>query len=214
MIADFVLLAIFAACVAMMWTQGAWGNILALINVLFAAMVATNYFEPLAGWLEKFLPTYTYLLDFLALWLLFALTAGTFKLMTDFVSRERVRFKMPVEIGTRIIAAIWAAWVIVSFTAMSLHTAPLPVNSFVNSFDKPPKQYLFFGLAPDRQWLGFMQSRSQGALAAGGTTDSPFPEDQGKRVFDPLGEFVVKYRTRRLNLEAEQEFRVIRSATP
>ena len=42
-------LVIFFVCVAMMWNEGLWSNAITLVNVVVAAMIATNYFEPLAA---------------------------------------------------------------------------------------------------------------------------------------------------------------------
>jgi hypothetical protein len=48
-------------------------------------------------------------------------------------------------------------------------------------------------------WLGFFQSRSQGALSKSSATP-----------FDPQGEFIFKYATRRDNFSREMEMRVKR----
>ena len=68
---SIILFAIFVCCIATLWTEGMWGNAIRLINVVTAALLATNYFEPLANWLQGFstkFSTFTYLWDFLALW--------------------------------------------------------------------------------------------------------------------------------------------------
>ncbi len=197
-----VLLVVFFVCVAMMWNEGMWSNALTLVNVIFAAMVATNYFEPLADWLESQLSSYTYLFDYLSMWLLFALSVGIFRAATDAISKYRVRFRMPVEHTGRVLFAAMTGWVLVCFTCTTLHTAPLARTSFRGSFQATPKSNNFLGFAPDRLWLGFMQSRSQGALSqADQSTRSPYPADQGKRVFDPRSEFILKYAARRQKLQ-------------
>ena len=40
----------------MLFGQGIWGNVLTLINVILAALLATTMFEPLADWLESQMP--------------------------------------------------------------------------------------------------------------------------------------------------------------
>ena len=60
-----VLLLIFLIVVGLLWLQGLWSNAITLINTTLAAMVALNYFEPVANLLDKQFPSYTYLWDFL-----------------------------------------------------------------------------------------------------------------------------------------------------
>ena len=47
-----LMLVILFAAVATLYTEGMWSNAVRLINVVMAALLATNYFEPLADWLE------------------------------------------------------------------------------------------------------------------------------------------------------------------
>jgi hypothetical protein len=196
---------IFFVCVAMMWNEGMWSNSITFVNVVFAAMLATNYYEPVADWIEGEAPSYTYMWDFLSVWLLFVFGYTILRLVTDRTSLVRVRFKMPVEHTGRILFAALTSWVFICFACMTLHMAPLARTAFRGSFQsQPDSKNLNLGLislAPDRVWLGFMQSRSQGALSTpDDTATSSYPQDEGKRVFDPRGEFIFKYGTRRDNL--------------
>jgi hypothetical protein len=208
MLLGLFLLGIFVGCVAMLWNEGMWSNAITLVNVTFAALIATNYFEPLAARLDKASPEYTYLWDFLMLWGVFALVYGVMRAVTDTISRYRVRFKMPVEHTGRVLFAVWAAWIMVGFTTMSLHLAPLSANPFGGSFAKRPTSGNFLGMAPDRQWLAFVQKSSRGVLSRSHRQGEfpgyhPHPDDleKGRRVFDPQGDLVVKYRNRRANFD-------------
>jgi hypothetical protein len=87
---------------------------------------------------------------------------------------------------------------------MSLHVAPLPAHPFGGGFQKTPTSGNFFGMAPDRQLMAFVQKCSRGALSRGDTGKErkgyhPLPEDKqsGCRVFDPRSDLVFKYRNRR-----------------
>ncbi len=204
MLLGLFLLAIFIGCVAMLWNEGMWSNAITLVNVTLAGLIATNYFEPLAARLDRMSPQYTYLWDFFMLWGVFALVYGVMRAVTDSISRHRVRFKMPVEHTGRVIFAIWAAWIMVGLTTMSLHLAPLGPNHFGGAFAKKPTSGNFLGMAPDRQWMAFVQKSSRGALSRSHRQGAqagyhPHPDDQqkGRRVFDPQGDLVVKYRHRR-----------------
>jgi hypothetical protein len=174
-----------------------WSNAIRLINVVTAALLATNFFEPLARWLDKWQPKYTYLWDFLALWGLFALLMIVFRLVTDNVSRVKVRFLKTVDQIGSTVFAVWIGWVIVCFTMMTLHTAPLARAFFFNNFRA--EERMFLGLAPDRQWLGFVQKMSLGAFCRSATAEE---WEQEKYVFDPNADFMPKYSVRRANLEA------------
>jgi hypothetical protein len=190
---------IFIVCLAMLWNEGMWSNALTLVNTVLAALVATNYFELVADFLDKQQPTYTYVWDFLSLWGLFALTYALLRAFTDTISRHRVRFKMPVEQAGRLSFAAATGWVMICFTLMTLHTAPLAQTAFRGSFQPQPMSNDFLGMAPDRMWLGFVQSRSRGALSL-----------SNPNVFDPSGEFILKYGSRRDNFSKQPELRVQR----
>ena len=208
MVLNGVLLLMFAIAFAMLFGQGIWANAITLVNVLLAALLATTTFEPLATWLDGQLPTYTYIVDFMALWGLFAVYFIVLRAATDFLSNNQVRFKQVVDLAGGSVLALWIAWVLVSFTTMSLHTAPLARHAFRGDFQPKPESRMLFGLAPDQQWLGFTQKVSAGSLST-----SP-PEgtvgENGAHVFDPEGKFIFNYSERRGRFEEELENRVFR----
>ena len=204
MVLTILLLGIMFVCVGMLWNEGFWSNTITLINVVFAALIATNYFEPGAELLEKHVleETFTYLCDFLAIWTIFFVVFTVLRAFTDTISKVRVRFRMPVEHVGRVVMAVWVGWVMVCFICMTLHLAPLARNSFGGAFAKTPDSACFLGMAPDRLWLGFVQSRSRGALSHGVSRgNSPYKIDAGKRVFDPESLFILRYGQRRADLE-------------
>ncbi|MHB0956506.1 MAG: hypothetical protein ACYC0X_10130 [Pirellulaceae bacterium] len=206
-----ILFVIFAICVAALWFQGLWSNAITLINMLLAMMLAFNYFEPLSVLLEGFEPSFTYLWDFLALWGLFALSFGLLRLVTDLLSRKRVVFDFWVETVGRSLLALWIAWLFIGFICATMHTAPLGPHPL--GFQPTPTSGNFLGLAPGRQWLAFMQSRSRGALSRSESNPdhlSPLERDKNLnvRMFDPESKFILKYYQRRLQFEAEPEYRV------
>jgi hypothetical protein len=210
MFLTLLLLAIFIACVGFLFTEGMWGNALRLINVVTAALLATNFFEPVAAWMEglgDWFASLTYVWDFLALWGLFGIFVVLFSLATDMLSKVRVRFLTIVNrIGSAFFAA-WIGWVMICFTMMTLHTAPLARAPFGGGFQ--PEKRMFFGLAPDRLWLVFVQNVSRGQFCRTATKEDFKQEPRWKedqtRTFDPGSEFMPKYATRRANLEAHMK---------
>ncbi len=214
-----LLFVIFVACVGILFREGMWGNGIRLINVVTAALLATNFFEPAARWLEGpsgsdgWFRTCTYLWDFLAIWGLFALWMGLFTLATNAVSRVKVRFLKIVDIIGGVFFSAWIGWVMVCFTMMTLHTAPLAQKFMGGAFDA--EQRMILGLAPDRLWLGFMQRMSLGTFCRS-ASESDVAQVTKKvatkpwaaqwqadetRTFDPRSEFMPKYATRRAKLE-------------
>ncbi len=190
-----VLLLIFLACVAALWFQGLWSNLVTLINMLIAMMLAFNYFEPVAKLLVNQERSYNYLYDYVVLWLLFAISFGILRLITDFASPRRVVFNFWVEMVGRSVLAVWIAWLFIGFVCATMHTAPLGPHPL--GFQQTPTSGNFLGMAPGRQWLAFMQSRSRGALRGGSGGE-----------FDPHSEFILKYYQRRVNFEKEPDYRV------
>ena len=117
---------LFVIVAAALWFQGLWSNAVTLINLLVAMLIATNLWEPICTLIESFgAGSFTYLLDFVVLWFLFVFSFVFLRLITDLLSRTRVKFEMPVEMAGRSILAIWCAWLVVCFTAFSLQMAPL-----------------------------------------------------------------------------------------
>ena len=181
-----MLLFIWLICVAFLWNEGMWSNCLTLVNTLMSALVAMNYWEPAADFLTEKMPTYTYLTDYLAMWLIFFLCVAVMRAATAFLSRTQVRFIPPIEQAGRVISVFLIGWIMVCFTLTTLHTAPLARTAIRGSFQPTPMANNFLGLAPDRMWLGYVQHRSQNALS--NTTP---------QVFDPDGDYIFKYGERR-----------------
>jgi len=193
MIVSLMLLGVFVAVAFAVWREGPWSGLILLLNLLLAATLATAWYPSVVRWVEPRLASYTHLLDFVILQGLFCLLLFGFREVTDRLSKTRVRFRRPVELAAGPLVAAFTAWVMVAFTAASLHTAPLP-----RDFVQPsPEARMFFGLAPDRWWLWWVR---------GATVRGPFANSG--RAFDPDGEFIGRYATRRQLLEKEQGLRV------
>ncbi len=204
MIFPALMFLILVAVVATTYTEGMWSNALRLVNVVFAALLATNYWEPVARFAEQQAPTFTFFIDFLVLWGLFGLFMIIFRVLTDFLSRVNVRFlKIADRIGSGFFA-VWTGWVIVCFTMFSLNTAPLAKTFLFGGFQ--PGQSNFLAMAPDLQWVVFVQRMSRGPFSRGlseaEVADGHYGVGQSDRdtqtaVFDRNADFVYKYTARR-----------------
>lgn len=187
---------IFAICLAMIFNEGLWGAAIMFVNVMLSAMIATNFYEPLSTWLDKQDKSYTYLVDFVAVWAIFCLTLVILRVITDKLSRYRVRFKKPVDIGGGVFFAAWIGWIMVQFTLFTMHVSPLARNFFGGDFQPDADSKMFMGTAPDRNWMALMHKMGkEGSLGTG-------------EAFDPQGDFVLRYGFRREAFEGEKSLRV------
>ncbi|MCE9632531.1 MAG: hypothetical protein K8S94_17740 [Planctomycetia bacterium] len=193
---DLGLLAVFVVVSFALWREGLWAAMIMLLNLLFAASFATAWYEAVVALVRPSLASYDYLLDSLCLWGLFAIILLVLREATDRVSRTKVRFRRPVEMfGCPLVAAI-AAWIMVCFTAASLHTAAVPRDLV----QPTPEARMFFGLAPDRRWLQWVRGSSRAG---------PFARPD--HAFDRDARFIIDYANRRKQLEGLPDLRV---ATP
>lgn len=195
LVISLILLAIFVAVAVCLALEGLWTSLVTVLNVLLAASMATAWHGVVAAFLERFLPSFTYLLDLLSLWGLFALILLVLREATDRISRTKVRFPPLAERFGSPVAAMIAAWIVVCFAAASLHVAPVPRDVVQES----PDDRMLFGLAPDRKWLQFVR---------GSSANGPFgrPADR----FDAKADFIVRHAQRRWELEKEEGLRVSR----
>jgi hypothetical protein len=180
-----LLFLVFIACVAFVFGEGMWGAALRLVNVVFAALLATNFWEPLARLLEGISAAPTYWWDFLSLWMIFSVSLLLLRMLTRSVSQVQVRF---LSLADRIGGGVFAVCVgltMVAFTTFSFHTAPLGEKFMFGGFD--PNDPVIG--KPDRQWLGFVLHASKTSLSH--AEDNPFPTT-----------FISTYAARRAALEA------------
>lgn len=197
-----LLFVIFVLCVALLWFQGAWNNAITLINLLLAMMVATNYYEPICVALESVgLEGFTYLLDFIVIWFLFAFTFGILRMVTDWLSTTQVKFDFPVELAVRSILSLWSGWLILCFLCFTMHFAPWNDPEPLGAWHDQ-KNISFLVASPDWLWISYIQNRSMNALSRGRFSEVPAHKDSGDRdveAFDAKEDWEAKHYRRRFN---------------
>jgi hypothetical protein len=171
-----------------------WDNAVRLVNVVVAAVVATACFQPVAVVMKGVFPSYQFLVDYLAIWSMFCIWLVVLRAVTGVLSRVQVRFlKLADRIGGVVFAAL-VGWVMVCFTLTTLHTAPLGPNFFFAAFQTGENDKMFLGfLAPDREWLGFVEKLTGGVY--GGENIEPLDPEK----------FIKEQADRRAKLEAHLE---------
>ncbi|MCE9603667.1 MAG: CvpA family protein [Planctomycetia bacterium] len=203
MVLNVIFIVIVLFIVGGLARDGLWSNTITLFNTILSAIIATCYFEPLAQFLTSLLTSAVHVWDIISLGLLFAGTFLLLRTLTGKLSRFRVRFHPLMENFGGVIVAFWIGWTAVCFVCFTLHTAPLTRNFFDGGFDA--EQKLFFGLQPDRLWLGFMQKQSDNGGLGRNAVDA---QGNVTSMFDPKSEFMLKYASRRAWLDTQESLLV------
>ncbi|MGC3967508.1 MAG: CvpA family protein [Pirellulales bacterium] len=194
---DYFLVIVFLAVFASLLRDGLWSNLVTLFSAVTAALVATNYFEPVAGMLTGLVPSMLHFWGLIALGLVFVAVFILLRTLGLKASRFRVRFHPPVDNFGGVAVAGVCGWLAVMFVCFGMHLAPMSRTYLGNSFD--PERRMFFGMAPDRLWLGFAQKLSNnGAWGRNVNADGEVTS-----MFDPKSEYMLKHASRRAWL-AEQ----------
>jgi len=194
---DILLLIILAAVTYTVAGEGAWGAAMTCISVILAGLLAMNFFEPICNSLMGTDYWWQARLDLVVLVGLFAAAVGGLRAGADYLSPTYIGVHRMVHEGARWGCGLLTGYITMAFLLTALHTAALD-REFLGF---KAERANFFGLSPDRQWLGFTQW----------TTERVFCKSPA-RIFDGpvivLGEpgavpnnvwpsFPIRYATRR-----------------
>ncbi len=149
-VACLAVVGIIIWCVA---SEGLWGAAHTFLCVLLSGLLAMNLFEPVAGLLDGILGGYKSYSDIIALVGLFTAFVFGLRLGAEQLSQTFIQLPSAVDQAGRWVFAALAGYVTMAVLLTALHTAPLP-REFLGF---KPERANFFGMAPDRQWLGFTQ---------------------------------------------------------
>ncbi len=167
---------VFFAAFAMLVREGIWNNLLTMMMILIGGMIAFGYFQPITRSLDsKTGGSYTYLLDFLVIWFLFAITVGLLKVFGKMLSPKKVKFVEGFDLYGGIAIAVFTAYLITGMMLASMHSAPLVHNLFDNRFVMgETRKEVESSIAstsvimrPDLAWLGLMENILQGSSIGG-----------------------------------------------
>ena len=197
---DFLLLlvlVIVAWCVA---SEGAWGAGLTFFAVLFAGLLAMNWFEPLANRLQAMYADgyWPFYWDIIALLGLFTALVFGFRFLTDSLMPTFVDVGGLFHNIGRWGLGLATGYLVTAIFLTALHTAPMPREwwGFV-----PERKNLFDVAAPDRQWLAFTQYVSEKSLRSGSgpVFDAVSWERIGGKpeTMQTWSSFPIRYATRR-----------------
>jgi hypothetical protein len=192
------LILVFVISVASTWWFGLWSNLITLVNLILAALIATSFYENLTFELTQRMRTFAVLLPYISIWLLFAISFIVLRAATDTLSGMRLKFDNVTEMIGRSLLAVAIASVLVCFVAFTLQLAPLRPALFSQQGQTGSP------LGPDKLWLGFVRQCSNGSLSYTAKETQFFPAYQVKRTvndkeqalevrtFDPMDSFFQK----------------------
>jgi hypothetical protein len=176
-------------------SEGLWGACLMFFNVLFGALIAFNFYEPLAKLIADNASILAGFADMVCLLLLFVVTVFILRLTTETLAPAMVRFPTPLYHLGRWFFALACSLVTVAIVLLGLDCAPVHKKIF-GVIDY--KQKVPFGLGLERQWLAFFQQTTgQIFVSHAPTTRDPFGEYRDAQVFDPRGEWLLIHQEAR-----------------
>jgi hypothetical protein len=190
---DLIISGLGLLLIYVLTSEGLWGAALMFFNVLFGAMVAFNFYEPLASLLDRTGINWGFS-DTLCMLGLFCVTVVVLRLTTETIAPVMVRFPMPVYHAGRLLFAVAGAAVTMAVVILAFHAAPVDKKIFgvIRHDTKPP-----WGLGLDHQFLGFFQYETGAVFGryGAGQRDPHHQYGHGARLnlFDPRAEWLLKH---------------------
>ncbi|GAB6187555.1 hypothetical protein [Thermopirellula anaerolimosa] len=200
MILLLINLAVLAAFIAFALRDGAWGTFIRAWNILFAGLLATNFFEPAARFLEDTAGSeLTYFYDFLAFWGTFAVFMVILHSLTAVISRVSVKFNIYVDRTFTVLSALSCAGTFNALLLFSLHFAPLGPSPFGTALVSDQ------GLPLGLRW-GLMASlMSRGALSRTVSAEEAASYGANIAAFPGRNNIFQVYQKRQESLKSQVE---------
>lgn len=189
----FILLIIFGAVTWCVAAEGAWGAVLHFFCVLFAGLLAMNFFEVVAPMFEGMGSTISPFSDFFGLIGVFTISLFVLRLATEYFAPTQLEIDPRLYDFIRWPWALASGYLTMAIVLTSIHTAPLPREFW--GF-KPEARNFFDMTAPDREWLGFTQWVSENVLWSGRVFDAPQGKVEGTNQTH-WPSFPIRYATKR-----------------
>jgi hypothetical protein len=194
---DLIIVGFTLGLTYVLTSEGLWGSALMFFNVLFGALIAFNFYEPLAALLDRTGINWGFS-DTLCMLGLFCVSVLALRMTTETLAPAMVRFPMPIYHLGRLVFGVGGAVITMAVIILAFHAAPIHKKIFtVIRYDtKPP-----FGAGFDHQFLGFFQHTTGTIFARYGTGGrDPFREyghGGAVKVFDPRAEWLINHEQAR-----------------
>lgn len=122
--------AILLAIVGIRKGEGIWGNLVSTVNVIFAVLVAVNYWEPAAKFMASQWAGALYVVDYVAVWGIFTVVLIILEEISRRLSHVKVKFPEKVELfGGPVVGLALFTTLVLGFYQFTLLLAPLPTSA-------------------------------------------------------------------------------------
>ncbi len=192
-IVDVLIFALVLLLTYALSSEGLWGAALMFFNVLFAGIITFNFYEPLAGLVDKAGINWGFT-DALCMMAVFCVAVLLLRLTTETVAPAMVRFPTPIYHIGRLAFAFATSVVLMGILLLGFHVAPVHKKIFgaIDYKTQPP-----FGMGFDHGWLAFFQYTTGQVFVTHTDRRDPFIEYGDANVFDPKGEWLLIHQEAR-----------------
>jgi uncharacterized membrane protein required for colicin V production len=198
MIVDLCVLALFCGITYALMSEGLWGSALMFFNVLFAALISFNFYEPLAQLIVDQVggETVGSFADSVSMMLLFVISLLLLRLATESIAPSMVRFPTPLYHLGRVIFALGGATVMVAMLLLGYQASPVQ-KKMLGVMDYKHKP--FYTERFDRDFLAFFQYTTGYTFARNGAGDADPAREFPNRpmLFDPRAEWLLIHQQAR-----------------
>lgn len=140
------------------WWLGFWSNLISLVNVLLAGLIATSFYQNVSNEMLRLDESWILVVDFVSVWLLFALCYILLRGLTEQLSRIRLRFHPILDYIGSAITTLATGFLFVSFLCFTMMFAPIPVEDATAFNEK--------GIYPEQMWCQLAVTLSNNSMAA------------------------------------------------
>lgn len=192
---DLVIAALILGLTYALMSEGLWGSALMFFNILFAGIIAFNFYEPLAKLLAANLGFISGHADMLCLMSVFLVSLVILRLTTETIAPAMVRFPTAVYHVGRIFFGLAGSVVVMAILLLAFDTAAVHKKVFtvVDYKYQPP-----FHMGIDHAWLGFFQYTTGAIFPTNSPANSDWMREYGNaKVFDPKAEWLLIHQDAR-----------------
>jgi len=163
--------------------EGMFTACLMCLNVIGAGLIAFNFWEPLANLMDPLLGGYE---DALCLVLLFCVSLGALRTLTNLAVATEVEYPPAIQRGGGALFGLLTGYLVTGFLVCVMQTLPFHQNFMYFDAKYEPDTVRRF-LPSDRVWLAMMHHAGQG----------PFRRGEETPTFDEHGSFGLRYERHR-----------------
>ncbi|WP_435021922.1 hypothetical protein TA3x_002632 [Tundrisphaera sp. TA3] len=194
---DLIILALVAGITYALMSEGLWGAALMFFNSLFAALIAFNFYEPLAQLaVDNFPEMLQPYADSLCMMLLYIIPLVLLRLATESIAPTMVRFPTPVYHLGRIVFGVGAALITIAMLILGYQASPVQKKMLgVMDYQYKP----FYGVRFDRDFLAFFQYTTGYTFARNGVgpADGMGEFKNKPMLFDPKASWLLLHQQAR-----------------